>query len=1115
MNAIGMSDFDALAKVPAQETQRIEAAITLTRALVEGADGFTMKLSRRERRAMERAELLVSSDEARRFVAVLTDEVTRISDHRAAAQRFKRAADEMGVARAFPIRDRILLRVGAAAAPLAPRLVMPLVVRNLRRESAGLIISAADSRLRSHLAAARPGCHANVNVLGEAIAGPREAQVRLGRILRTMERSDVNYVSVKLSAIVDGISALAFDHTVRRAAERMRQVYRTARNNNCFVNLDMEEYRDLDLTIAVFTSVLDELEFANLEAGIVLQTYLPDTVRAAEELCTWARNRRARGGSPIKIRVVKGANLAMEQVEAELRGWSQAPYATKVEVDANYKRVLDILLAPDCADAVRVGLASHNVFDIAWAMTHPIVRSSVLDSDSTAPTARLSFEMLQGMAPTLAEAVRRRTGTVLLYTPIVGDHDFTSAIAYLVRRLDENTSPENVLSSLFELGKNKTVFHRYEEAFRRSVVLRHSLSTQSRRRQDRTQPVDQVRLDEPFHNEPDTDFSLRANRTWAATLVETASPSQVLPCSDDTTTVDNIVATARNARAGWASRTLRARAEVINTIGNVIASRRAEILVAMMHEGKKTVSEGDTEVSEAVDFARYYARAASHTGEPGELFSTPMGTIVVAPPWNFPYAIAMGGVLAALMAGNTVILKPAPQVRAIQQLVAQHCWDAGVPLDVLQFVPIPDGKAGRHLICHPDVSGVILTGSYATAQMFLEWRPSLALFAETSGKNAIVITASADIDLAIRDLVRSAFGHAGQKCSAASLAIVQASLYEDSNFLDRLTDAVASLKVGPATDLATDIAPLVDTPSQDLLRALTMLDPGEEWLVQPHLIDGATNLWSPGVRVGVEPDSWFARTECFGPVLGVMRADNLNDAIVMQNAGDFGLTAGIHSLDPVEIHTWCEQVQAGNLYVNRTITGAIVRRQPFGGWKRSSVGGTAKAGGPNYVESLRTPNREAQAQQSGETLRTAFRQWWCANGGEQVDPTALRAETNLYRLRPFLADVIVRVALDADPVSVETIREAARATGVNVHWSHASQQSDLQWMECLHQLDSGVRLRVVGTLHDDVLRTAHRVGLVVDLRPPSCVPSVELPRWRLEQSVSICRHRHGHVSEHS
>ena len=385
----------------------------------------------------------------------------------------------------------------------------------------------------------------------------------------------------------------------------------------------------------------------------------------------------------------------------------------------------------------------------------------------------------------------------------------------------------------------------------------------------------------------------------------------------------------------------------------------------MIHEGNKTFAQADPEVSEAVDFARYYANripAPRPTGSRAR-FRTAWELSALIPPWNFPVAIPAGGVLAALAAGNGVVFKPAPQTPRCAEIVAECCFAAGVPDDALQFIRTPDDEVGRHLIT--SVDAVILTGAYETAELFRSWKPDLTIFAETSGKNSLIITPNADLDLAVADLAASAFGHSGQKCSAASLGVLVGDVYESERFRRQLVDAVTSLTVGPATDITTDMTPTVqsvadEAPSGKLRRALTTLDEGEEWLVEPRRITGTDHngeryeAWSPGVRLGVKPGSWFHQTECFGPVLGLMQAADLDDAIAIQNGVDYGLTGGIHSLDPHEVDTWTDRVEIGNAYVNRGITGAIVQRQPFGGWKRSTIGPGAKAGGPNYIAPARS-----------------------------------------------------------------------------------------------------------------------------------------------------------------
>jgi RHH-type proline utilization regulon transcriptional repressor/proline dehydrogenase/delta 1-pyrroline-5-carboxylate dehydrogenase len=487
--------------------------------------------------------------------------------------------------------------------------------------------------------------------------------------------------------------------------------------------------------------------------------------------------------------------------------------------------------------------------------------------------------------------------------------------------------------------------------------------------------------------------------------------------------------------------------------------------------------------------------------------------VAVIPPWNFPVAIPAGGVLAALAAGNAVILKPAPQTPRCAELVAEACWAAGIPRDVLQFIRTPDDEVGQRLVTSAD--GVILTGSLDTARLFLSWKPDLVLFAETSGKNAMIVTPHADIDLAVADLVSSAFGHAGQKCSATSLAICVGDVYESPRFRRQLVDSIESLDVGRADLAATSISPIIEPPTDRLHRGLTALDDGEEWLVEPEQLSNDRRLWRPGVRLGVKPGSWFHQTECFGPVLGVVKAADLTEAIAIQNASAFGLTGGLHSLDAAEIDRWSDAVEVGNAYVNRGTTGAIVRRQPFGGWKRSSVGPGAKAGGPNYVAQLGT--WRSSAGEVGTTSGEAFvaaaaesdRRWWRDHFAVEHDPTGLFCEANVFRYRP-LPTVAIRIGAGAEPGAVQRALAAAAVCSVPATVSSIEDESDAEFIDRVAS-DGIERVRVVGAVTDELRNAAARHLVHLADAPVTASGRIELLHYLREQAISRTLHRFGNL----
>ncbi len=1018
------------------------------------------------------------------FTFAMVDEVFRSHRPAIVAERWRRLLGEHGSPRYLTRVEGLLMRVGAFGSRILPRFTMKAVEERMRRESSRVILPGEAEPLHRYLTRRRSeGFRLNLNQLGEAVLGEAEATRRLDAVLAHLADPAVDYVSVKISAIFSQIQLVAWDSTLAEIQARLRVLYRVAKSLGKFVNLDMEEYRDLALTIAAFRGVLDEPEFHSLSAGIVLQAYLPDSVAAQAELTEWAVRRIAAGGAPIKIRIVKGANLAMEAVEAEMHGWHPAPYATKEETDANYRRLLDHGCHPDRVRAARLGVASHNLFDVALALTLREERKVA---------GFVEIEMLEGMANHQARAVRDEAGGLLLYAPAVRRDDFLSAMAYLVRRLDENTAPDNFLHDLFAMKPGTAAWERQRLRFERGWLDRHSVSDRSRRETPAVHPENAER----FQNEPDTDWTLCGNRESLATAIRAwkAPSAPTLP------ELDEVLDTAVKARPAWESRSLSERAAILRRAATVMSAGRFETLACLQENGKKALPEADAEVSEAIDFARYYAE----TGviPPGTVASA-LGVVAVISPWNFPYAIPAGGVLAGLMAGNSVILKPARATAATAWRLAEQLWEAGVPREVLQCFPC-DNEVGRRLIEDPRLAAVILTGGWETARRFRQWRPSLRLFAETSGKNAMVITAQADRELAIRDLVRSAFGHAGQKCSAASLAILEAEVYDDPVFRRQLRDTAASLPVGPASDLRNVVTPLVNGAGPDLLRALTTLDEGETWLLEPRRPDEEAGAWTPGIKLGVRPGSWFHRTECFGPVLGLMRATSLSEATEWQNASDFGLTAGLHSLDPKEIAWWKERVEAGNLYVNRPITGAIVQRQPFGGWKRSCVGPGAKAGGPNYVHAFRTHRDPLDAGEDD------YEDAWREIFSRESDPSGLKCEANVFRYRS-CRGVVLRLGFP-DPVEIKRARKAATVTGSPLEISLATEESEAAFLARLPRLANEAEfLRTVVPPSDDVLRAAFDAGLNwIDAPFPAC-GRIELTRWLREQSVSETRHRYGQL----
>lgn len=1055
------------------QEERADAAVELAASLLERANAG---ITRSEGRQLRELSKMMDEPVGKVFTTSIADQCFRPHAAKRCASQVKFLIDTLGIPGFLNPIKRTGLFLFKKLGTLLPDLFVPFLKKMVRQETANVILPGETLELKKHIERRiAAGVRVNLNHLGEAILGEGEARRRLQTYLDDLKKPEVEYISVKISSIFSQINLIAWEDTVDQLAERLRKLYRQASQYEYapfrkapvkkFVNLDMEEYRDLHLTVELFKKVLDEEEFRSLSAGIVLQAYLPDSIVVQKDLTEWAKKRVARGAAPIKIRIVKGANLAQEQVEAAIQNWKQAPYPDKTSVDASFKEMVDYGLQRENAKAVRIGIASHNIFDIAYAM--------VLKEERGVGKF-VEFEMLEGMADHLRRVVQEETGQMLLYCPAATEEDFVSAVAYLVRRLDENTAPENFLRHSFGIAPGTAAFEEQKKLFLKSVNKMGAVSHERRRRQSRLLAPPLISAEHLFENEANTDWSLRENREFLAEVVlkwkslpsidvplcvggrdlfkeqskegcDPSAPEKViyrysLAEKED---IEEALRTAETAAREFSSIDVVKRSKMLKRVADEFRQGRGELIGAMMADGGKTPSEADAEVSEAIDFIEYYRRCQEAIEAFADLQFVPKGTVLVTPPWNFPCAIPVGGIAAALAAGNSVIFKPAPETVLVGWTLANLFWKAGIGKSILQFLSCDDYPVGSLLIQDPRVNTVILTGATETAKLFMRMRPGIDLMAETGGKNSIIVTAMADRDLAIKDIVHSAFIHAGQKCSACSLAILEAEIYDDPHFLNQLKDAASSLHVGDVWDLSTKVGPLIRAPEGALIKVLTELEKGEEWLLHPKQDPENPRIITPGIKIGVKEGSFTHQTELFGPLLAVMRADNLEHAIRLANGTPYGLTAGLQSLDTREKAIWEDKIIAGNLYVNRSITGAVVLRQPFGGTKDSCFGPGYKAGGPNYLFGLQTAlqrklpsemeliegsvaelerrlKKELLTEEENTLLRTsfghyAFYQKHYFNLGH--DPVKLRGQDNRLRYLP-RKDLLVRFTSGDDPVSL-------------------------------------------------------------------------------------------------
>ncbi|MCG8401079.1 MAG: L-glutamate gamma-semialdehyde dehydrogenase, partial [Firmicutes bacterium] len=764
-------------------------------------------------------------------------------------------------------------------------------------------------------------------------------------------------------------------------------IFREAMRTGSFVLVDMEHTTLKNLTIALYKSLLEEDEFKSYPyTGIVIQAYLKDSEHDLLDLIRWAKEKEQR----ITIRLVKGAYWDAEVILAKQKNWAIPVYTNKFETDANYEKLSDLLL--ENHRYVSYACASHNIRSIAYVMEKA--------KDLNVPEEYLEYQVLYGMAEPVRTALRKAGLKLRLYAPI---GEMIPGMAYLVRRLLENTANESFLRLSFAEGAS------------REHLLRNPLELLAENPAPEPPAFNAPEYGDKgaFRNEPIYDWTIgetrrefdRARRETRAQLgakiplyiggrevvtgreivsTNPNKPTEVIGsvASAGQAEAEKAIAAARSAFPAWRDTDPRERAAYLFRAAEAARKRRAELAALQVLEVGKNWSEADGDVTEAIDFLEYYGREMIRLaplrrmgrapGELSQMFYEPRGVGAVIAPWNFPFAISVGMTSAAIVTGNTVVYKPASQSPLVGAEVYKIFAEAGLPAGVLNFLPGPGGEMGDFVVTHPDTAFVTFTGSMEVGLRIIEMAaktPEGAMgvknvVAEMGGKNAIIIDSDADIDEAVVHTIYSAFGFQGQKCSACSRVIVLEENYD--KFVNRLVEAARSINICPSERPECYMGAVIDAAARKNIMSYVELGKKEGRLLLSREMPEMEGHYVPlTIFDQIKPDSRLAREEIFGPVLSVIKVQNIDEALRVANGTRFALTGGIFSRSPENIERARREFRVGNLYVNRGCTGAIVERHPFGGFKLSGIG--SKAGGPDYLLQFMVPRVWVE-----NTLRRGF-----------------------------------------------------------------------------------------------------------------------------------------------
>lgn len=1149
-------------------TSIIQRSITFAEEL---QNRIQANMSAEQRQFQCKMQKLLENPAHKVMLIELLDRSFRSSDQHKSFELITHILEKYGIADFFSAFERFLLFCFVNVGGIAPNISVPFFVSHIRNDTKAMVLDSEPASLEVHtLKRAQEGVRLNVNLIGEEVLGEAEANHRIHKYEQALKSSYITYISIKITTIFSQIHIIDFEYSKNEVVKRLDSLYALALQEQerqgvpKFINLDMEEFRDLELTVSAFMESISKFD---IEAGIVLQAYLPDSYEYLKRLCEFSKQRVLEGKKPIKIRFVKGANMESEETIASQRGWNLPTFSRKVDTDSNYKKMLDYVLSDECYKFIRIGIASHNIFEIAY---------SYIQASEAGALESFTFEMLEGMSMQASKEISA-LHPLVLYAPVCDEKHFNNAIAYLVRRLDENTGEDNFMRYSFGLSVGNAQWEQQKALFIQSVENIGTIDNTSLRVQNRLETPSAPENNGGFVNEPDTDFVLSCNQKWAKKIRDSyqnmlflevcATASEPLHSSQKLEVCEKIgnkpigcvhladeiglkEALQRATQSDFGALGFEKIASMLIKSAQIMRERRGELLGIAALEVGKTFMEIDAEVSEAIDFLEFYPHSLKTLQDSyPQTHFTPKGVGVVIAPWNFPIGISVGTIAAPLAAGNKVIYKPSSLSMLTGYRICECLWDAGIPRDALIFCPSRGSDVSEFLLKSKDVAFSVLTGGEDTAYKMLEANPALLLSAETGGKNATIVSKMADRDQAVKNIIQSAFSNAGQKCSATSLLILEKEVYEDENFKQSLVDAARSMAVGDPLILKNKIGLLADKPGEKLKKAIREIESHEEWVLKPEFMDGNEHMMTPGIKYGTRKGDFTHMTELFAPLLSVMCASNLKEAIGIANSTGYGLTSGLESLDERE---WCEyreNIEAGNIYINKPTTGAIVLRQPFGGIKKSAIGFGRKVGVYNYItQFLNITQANVQNFQVSHPLVSKLQNVLKIEGlddrlvavaqsyafyfenefSQEFEYVKVRGEDNLFLYKP-IASCGYRISQGDSVESIVSVALACMICGIRLEISYDSQNEAINKAKNILQgigfngeirqedsqafclvLERYERVRYMGD-EEAIYRAAAKLAKIIVRDQPLCNGRFELLYYMNERSVSISYHRYGNL----
>lgn len=1124
---------------------------------------------------------LLKTIKEKAFILNLTDICFRTKNNKTTAHNILNIIYQFDIPKNIRLTSKILLHLFKLFGLNLPSLFVPIIKRKLIKEFSHTILSGTPDVINKHILKRKEeGFHLILYHITENILGEEFSNEVIRRYLNDLLNPNIDNISINLPVLFSQYHLINHSYVIEKTKEKLRLIFRAAIKNKIndtpkFVTLEINFHKELEIALQVFKQVLDEPEFHNLSAGIILSSYFPENYENLKDLISWAKTRIVNGGSPITIYITKGAFLGAEQVDASCNNWNLPIFPSKNYTDANFKKMLNLALNLENTRAAHIRICSHNIFDLSYAL---LLRSE------TQTSAYVDFAMLEGRMLSLRNIIKKLSNrSLFLYSPIATKYEFQNTLAYIIRRFDEFRSSDNIARHFLEMSPDNVFWYESESLFFESCDLIAKLSSFPQIVQDRTNVNYKQHLSYAFENEPNTDFSLENNKKWARDIINDwqnksfeSIPLQVngkliheekkekgkdpskpnaIPYEFSLASADNIktaIDTAKKQFPKWEKMSFEEKDTIIENIAQNYREKRKDLIGTLITDTGKIIFESDKEVSEAIDLIEYYRIRYKKMISMQDIKCSPKGVCVVIGSRGFPLSMSTGNIIGALLTGNTVIFRPTLTTVLVGWLLVNLMWEAGVSKNALQFLPTSEEDVEKYIVPNKTIDILTISGRYSTAQKFKNINPFFSLNAACEGKNHIIITSSADRNLAIIDLIHSAFDQSGQKASSVHLAVLEAEVYDDPNFRKQLKDAVKSLKVSSSWDLTTQIGPLVKPLDNKQLYLFSALEKDEEWLLKPIQDKENPNLWSPGIKLGIKNDSLFHRTPLFGPLLGLARANDFKEAIEIANNTEYNLTQGLQSLNIQEHYDWLKFVKAGNYFINHKITGPFLRRQPFGGYNKSILGAGYKVGGPNYLlnfvyfKQISPPKEKYPIDEITNHLTPLLEEidlsteqlgmwyasvanyaYWHHNFSKQRDPSKIIGQDNFLKYVPY-DNIIIRITEDSNPFDILRACAALLSCKIPLKISIPKEMlSKMSWIEELptasitkeseQQLISRItpekfeRIRMTTRPSEQLVKACAKNNCYIIDSPVLANGRIELIKYLREVTITYDYHRYGNL----